>query len=97
SESLFLAGIHPKKQAGKVSKEKYNILFDAIKTILAEAIKQGGTTLKDFKSSDGKPGYFKQKLRVYDRAGEPCVNCGKAITQSVIGQRSTYYCTHCQK
>ncbi|MDX1812275.1 MAG: bifunctional DNA-formamidopyrimidine glycosylase/DNA-(apurinic or apyrimidinic site) lyase, partial [Gammaproteobacteria bacterium] len=97
SESLFLACIHPKKKAGKVSKQKFIELYEAIKQILADAIRQGGTTLKDFTASDGKPGYFKQELRVYDRAGEPCVKCGKAITQSVIGQRSTYYCTHCQK
>lgn len=97
SESLFLAGIHPKRLAGKISRERYTLLTKAIKQILREAIQQGGTTLKDFTSSDGKPGYFKQKLKVYDRAGEPCVTCGKEITQSVIGQRSTYYCTHCQK
>ena len=97
SESLFLAGIHPKKQAGKVSKEKYNTLFNAIKTILAEAIKQGGTTLKDFKSSDGKPGYFQQKLKVYDRKDEPCVKCSKSIKCTTLGQRSTFYCTNCQK
>jgi formamidopyrimidine-DNA glycosylase len=97
SEALFLAGIHPRRLAGKISKERYQALTKAIKQILSEAIKQGGTTLKDFTASDGKPGYFKQKLKVYDRAGESCVTCGKAISQSVIGQRSTYYCTHCQK
>lgn len=97
SESLFLAGIHPRRQAGKITKKNAADLCAAIKEILTQAIKQGGTTLKDFTSSEGKPGYFKQELKVYDRKGEPCVSCGKAITQSVIGQRSTYYCTQCQK
>ena len=97
SESLFRAGIHPKKAAGKVSKEKYRLLVKAIKAVLKAAIKSGGTTLQDFTKSDGKPGYFKQKLNVYGRKGLPCPHCGKAITHSVIGQRATYYCTHCQK
>jgi len=96
SESLFKAGIHPKKAAGQVTKGKYSLLVKAIKTVLKAAIKSGGTTLKDFTKSDGKPGYFKQKLSVYGRKGEPCPICGKAITHSVIGQRATYYCTHCQ-
>ncbi len=97
SESLFLAGVHPKRLAGKITKKNATDLTAAIKKILKQAIKQGGTTLKDFTSSEGKPGYFKQELKVYDRKAEPCVNCGKAITQAVIGQRSTFYCTHCQK
>ena len=97
SESLFKAGIHPKKAAGKVSKEKFCLLVKAIKSVLKAAIKSGGTTLKDFTSSDGKPGYFQQSLNVYGRKGLPCPTCGKAITHSVIGQRATYYCTQCQK
>ena len=97
SESLFKAGIHPKKSAGKVSKEKYKLLVKAIKAVLKAAIKSGGTTLKDFTKSDGKPGYFKQSLNVYGRKGLPCPACNKAITHSVIGQRATYYCTQCQK
>lgn len=97
SESLFKAGIHPKKTAGKVSKEKYSLLVKAIKSVLKAAIKSGGTTLRDFAKSDGKPGYFKQSLNVYDRQSLPCPKCGKAITKSFIGQRATYYCTNCQK
>lgn len=97
SESLFLAGISPKRLAGKITKQNSLDLTLAIKKILKQAIKQGGTTLKDFKSSDGKPGYFQQKLKVYDRKDEACVSCKKPIKQITLGQRSTFYCTNCQK
>ena len=97
SESLFLAGVHPKRLAGKISKQNAKDLTAAIKKILKQAIKQGGTTLKDFTSSEGKPGYFKQKLKVYDRKGEPCLICKKPIKQITLGQRSTFYCSSCQK
>jgi formamidopyrimidine-DNA glycosylase len=97
SEALFLAGIKPTRLAGKITKQNATDLTAAIKKILTEAIKQGGTTLKDFKSSDGKPGYFKQKLKVYDRNEQPCLNCATPIKQIILGQRSTFYCSHCQK
>jgi len=97
SEALFLAGIKPTKLAGKITKINAQDLTAAIKKILKQAIKQGGTTLKDFKSSDGKPGYFQQKLKVYDRKGEACLICKKPITCITLGQRSTFYCSHCQK
>ena len=96
SEALFLAGIHPRKAAGKISSERYDLLRSAIKQVLSEAIKQGGTTLRDFVGSDGKPGYFSQQLNVYGRAGEPCLQCGHDIKQLTLGQRSTYYCPDCQ-
>ena len=97
SESLFLSGINPQKAAGKVTKAQYQKLIKSIKEVLAKAIKDGGTTLKDFTGSDGKPGYFAQQLRVYGRAGEPCIECGKSIKQITQAQRSTFYCTQCQK
>jgi len=96
SESLFKAGIHPRRAAGKVSHERYEALVNAIKNVIRAAIKQGGTTLRDFTGSDGKPGYFKQQLNVYGRKGEPCTRCGKPVTHCVMGQRATYYCTQCQ-
>lgn len=96
SEALFSAGILPSRQAGRVSKERYQVLVDCIKDVLARAIKQGGTTLKDFTREDGQPGYFKQSLNVYDRAGENCVQCNQTIKQKTLNQRSTYYCSHCQ-
>ena len=97
SESLFLAGIHPRKAANTVSLIRYKKLVSSIKKVLAAAIKQGGTTLKDFTQSDGKPGYFQQQLNVYGRKGEKCSVCKKPITHCVLGQRATYYCTQCQK
>ena len=97
SESLFLSGINPQKAAGKVTKAQYETLIKSIKEVLAKAIKDGGTTLKDFTGSDGKPGYFAQQLRVYGRAGEPCLTCKKPIKQITQGQRSTFYCSACQK
>ena len=97
SESLFIAGIHPQRSAGNISQARYAKLSNAIKKVLAAAIKQGGTTLRDFTRADGKPGYFRQKLNVYDRQGEPCVHCGKPVKQIVQGQRASYYCAHCQR
>lgn len=97
SESLFLARINPKCAAGKISLKRYERLVPAIKEILTEAIRQGGTSLRDFVGSDGRPGYFAQELRVYGREGEPCSRCGKPIRQIRQGQRSTYYCPNCQK
>jgi len=97
SEALFLAKINPKRLAGKITKKHAQDLSAAIKKILKQAIKQGGTTLKDFRSSDGKPGYFQQKLKVYGRNKEACVICKKPIKQITLGQRSTFYCSHCQK
>jgi len=97
SESLFAAGIHPDRLANSLSKAEYQRLVQAIKTVLARSIEQGGTTLKDFLQSDGKPGYFAQELQVYGREGETCRRCGMAISASKHGQRSTYYCRGCQR
>ncbi len=97
SESLFLAGINPKIAAGKISTARFQKLATAIQQVLTAAINQGGTTLRDFTQSDGKPGYFKQQLNVYGRADLPCTRCGSSIKQIVQGQRATYYCSSCQK
>ena len=96
NEALFAAGIHPRRAAGKVTRAQYVLLAQAIKTVLQAAIKAGGTTLRDFTRSDGNPGYFRLSLQVYGRDGQPCPTCGKPITQAVIAQRASYYCTHCQ-
>ncbi len=96
-ESLFKAGISPKVLAGKVSKKRYENLVEVIKKVLARAIEQGGTTLKDFVSATGDPGYFQQQLNVYGRAGEACLMCESTIKQIKQGQRSTFYCAKCQK
>lgn len=97
NEALFLAGIKPTVPASKVSLARYEKLTIAIKEVLKAAIKQGGTTLKDFKGSDGKPGYFKQALKVYGRAGEPCYSCQSPLQEIRLGQRATVYCTRCQR
>jgi len=97
SESLFMAGIHPSRAAGKISKPRLQKLTDAIKVVLQKAIEQGGTTLKDFQQQDGKPGYFAQQLLVYGRDSQPCFNCQTPIRKKVIGQRASFYCPVCQK
>lgn len=96
AEALFAAGIHPRRKAGSVSRERYQRLAEAIKRILRYAIERGGTTLRDFISPDGVPGYFEQELYVYGRAGEPCRNCETRIRSITLGQRSTFYCAQCQ-
>ncbi len=97
SESLYMAGIHPQRAAGRVSMQRYEGLVLAIRDVLERAIRQGGTTLRDFVNSEGAPGYFAQNLLVYDRAGGDCFQCGVPIRQKVIGQRSSYYCPCCQR
>ena len=96
-ESLFRAGINPKIHAGRISAARYDRLALAIKEILAEAIVQGGSTLRDFIAVNGQSGYFQQTYFVYDRAGMPCRNCLAEIRQIKQGQRSTFYCVNCQK
>jgi formamidopyrimidine-DNA glycosylase len=97
SEALFMSGIHPGRAAGRVSAARYAALAAAIQDVLERAIRQGGTTLRNFTNSDGAPGYFAQELLVYDRAGLPCFQCQAPIRKKVIGQRSSYYCTNCQR
>ncbi len=97
NEALFLAGIHPRRPAGRISAARYDALAKAIREVLTAAIDAGGTTLRDFTRSDGRPGYFARQLRVYGREGEPCPRCGTPIRHEVIAQRSTYYCPRCQR
>ncbi|MDB5936021.1 MAG: formamidopyrimidine-DNA glycosylase [Massilia sp.] len=96
-ESLFRAGINPKTAAGRISRGRYDKLAIAIREILAEAIVQGGSTLRDFSAVNGQSGYFQQTYFVYDREGVPCRNCGAPVRRIVQGQRSTFYCVNCQK
>lgn len=98
SESLHRALIHPTRPARRVSRARYASLVSAVREVLESAIGFGGTTLRDFTRDDGKPGYFRNELRVYDRGGEICLQCGKAeIRQKVIGQRMSYFCPQCQR
>ncbi|SDH61702.1 MULTISPECIES: bifunctional DNA-formamidopyrimidine glycosylase/DNA-(apurinic or apyrimidinic site) lyase [unclassified Duganella] len=97
SESLFRAGINPKTPAKRISLARYEKLAQAVREILAEAIVQGGSTLRDFISVNGQSGYFQQTYFVYDRTGKPCRVCAAPIRQIKQGQRSTFYCVNCQK
>ena len=97
NEALFLAGIHPKRLASRISRPRIEKLVAAIKQVLNSAIRQGGTTLRDFIRENGQPGYFKQQLNVYDRANEPCPLCGATLLRITLGQRSTFYCPKCQR
>jgi len=97
NEALFAAGINPARSAAHISAKRYNKLAAAIKTVLNDALEQGGTTLRDFCDAAGNPGYFQLKLMVYDRADEPCYSCGAAIHYVRQAQRSTYFCGKCQR
>jgi len=97
SEALFRAGILPQSPSNKISKARLEKLVIAIREVLHASIIEGGTTLRDFLNSDGQPGYFKQRLSVYDRKGAPCRVCETPIQHAVLGQRSTYWCPRCQK
>jgi len=97
SESLFRAGIRPTTAAGRLSSARCERLAQAVCATLAAAIERGGSTLRDFVGSDGESGYFQLDCHVYDRAGLPCRVCGTPIRHLVQGQRSTYFCAHCQR
>lgn len=97
NEALFMAGIHPARPAGRIAQRRYEMLASAIKQVLSAAVAQGGTTLRDYYASDGKAGYFKQQLKVYGRAEQACVSCNQAVQLLRQGQRSSYYCTYCQR
>ena len=97
SEALFRARVRPRRQARSLSRAEVARLVRAVRAVLAMAIRVGGTTLRDYVGADGEPGYFKQKLYVYERKGKPCRNCRTPVRQFTQGQRSTYYCPTCQK
>lgn len=97
AEALFAAGIDPRRAAGRISRERYDRLATEIKRILAAAIERGGTTLRDFLSPDGSPGYFEQELLVYGREGQQCRRCATALRDERLGQRATVWCPRCQR
>ncbi len=96
NEALFQAGILPTTLAANISEPRFARLTEIIKQVLTAAIKQGGTTLKDFTQSDGKPGYFAQELMVYGRAGKPCVICSTPLEEIRQSNRSSVFCPNCQ-
>jgi formamidopyrimidine-DNA glycosylase len=97
NEALHLAGVHPQRAAGRLSRASWERLTAAIKKVLGEAIEQGGTTLNDFQNAAGEDGYFQVYLRVYQREGEPCVDCKRTVKRKVLAGRSTFYCPSCQR
>lgn len=97
NEALFMAGIRPARAAGRVSLQRYQRLVAAIKSVLAHAIDQGGTTLRDFVNGNGKPGYFSQQLLVYGRGSQACKRCGASLKQVRLSQRTTVFCPVCQR
>lgn len=97
SEVLFLSRIHPATAARDVGPRKAKVLYEAIRNVLALAVEQGGTTLRDFSAANGMEGHFQLQAKVYGRDGQPCTHCGAAIQLMRQGQRSTYYCARCQR
>jgi formamidopyrimidine-DNA glycosylase len=97
AEALFAAGVAPLRAAGRVSRERYGRIADEIRAVLSRAIVRGGTTLRDFLSPDGAPGYFEQELSAYGRGGAPCPRCGRPLRQAAIAQRATVWCGTCQR
>lgn len=97
NEALFRAGIRPDRPAGRISLARYRHLADTVRQVLAEAIAQGGSTLRDFVNGQGEPGYFQQTLAVYGRGGEACRACGTPLVEVRLAQRSTVYCKCCQR
>ena len=97
SEALFRARLRPQRRAATLTRAESARLVRAIRTVLSRAIRAGGTTLRDYRGADGAPGYFRQRLYMYERAGKPCRRCGTAVRALTQGQRSSYYCPGCQK
>lgn len=97
NEALYRAGIRPARPAGRIARGRYERLADAIRAVLEDALRSGGTTLRDFVGGDGRPGYFRRSLAAYERTGQACRRCGGTIRRRVIGQRASYYCPGCQR
>ncbi len=96
SEVLFTTKIAPNRPSNRVTAEECDRLVCAIRTILMAAIEKGGTTIRDFSGADGRAGYFVLNLKVYGHKGEPCCQCGTPIETMVQGQRTSFFCPHCQ-
>ena len=97
SEALFRSGVRPQRQAGRLTRVECERLVQSCRKVLQDALRSGGTTIRDFRQAGGGKGYFARQLQVYDRAGEACQACGAKISQRVLGGRSTYWCPKCQK
>jgi formamidopyrimidine-DNA glycosylase len=96
-ESLFRAGIRPRRRAASLTRKQLCSLHAAVQVVLGEAIALGGSSINDYVNADGEEGFFQLEHRVYGREGEPCLVCGTPIKRVVIAGRSSHYCSHCQK
>jgi formamidopyrimidine-DNA glycosylase len=96
-ESLYRAGIRPRRHAGRLTKAELERLRNALRTVLKSAIRQGGSSVSDYVDAEGVRGFFQLEHRVYQRTGEPCLKCGTPIRRVVVAGRSTHYCPQCQQ
>lgn len=96
-ESLFLAKIHPTVHSSRLSKDRLSVLYSSMQKVLACAIRAGGSSIRDYSALDGRRGYFQIKHQVYQKTGLPCPVCGRTIKRIVVAQRSTHFCSRCQK
>jgi formamidopyrimidine-DNA glycosylase len=96
-ESLFRAGIRPRRRAAAITREQLGKLRRAVREVLREAIALGGSSISDYVDADGEEGFFQLRHRVYGREGEPCLVCGTAIRRVLLAGRSSHYCSKCQK
>ncbi|CAN5345506.1 bifunctional DNA-formamidopyrimidine glycosylase/DNA-(apurinic or apyrimidinic site) lyase [soil metagenome] len=97
NEALFRGGVHPGRAAGRISLARLERLTHAVREVLLDALRAGGTTLRDYVDGAGSPGWFAQSLHVYGREGRPCPRCGAPVRAATLGQRSTYWCARCQR
>ena len=97
TEALFQAAIDPRRPAGRISLARYQALAQAVREVLAESIRRGGTTLRDYVDPSGEPGWFRLQLSAYEREGQACLRCSGSIQRIVLGQRASYYCPGCQR
>jgi formamidopyrimidine-DNA glycosylase len=96
-ESLFRAGVRPRRQAASLTRAEFRKLHIALRAVLREAIKLGGSSVNDYVDAEGREGFFQLRHRVYGREGQPCLVCGTAIKRVIIAGRSSHYCPHCQR
>jgi formamidopyrimidine-DNA glycosylase len=96
-EALFRAGVHPKRIAASLRADRVEKIYRAMREVLAEAIESRGSSVSNYVDADGRKGSFQLSHRVYQRGGEPCVNCGSLIRRIVVAQRGTHFCPKCQK
>jgi len=97
AEILFRAGVRPTRRAGRLSRAELTRIAATVAPVLREAIGEGGTTFRSYRDSNGRPGSFAARLKVYGREGEPCYTCSTPIRNVVVGQRASFYCPRCQK